>query len=653
MDKGTSSIKKPTLKRGSSVVRKDKTVLGALSKKTNNHIGTIKESTLGVGFSKQNRENHTHVLGSTGTGKSKFLEALIRQDILNKGCGLCLLDPHGSLYDEILLYASHRYPNLADRIILFNPADDKNVVGFNPIYKESNKNIDYSMDMLIASCLKAWGQDDTNDTPRITRWLGNIFYLIIRNELTLLETPYLLNIKGKKERGVLLSKINNTAIINDWSVFEDAPMREKLSYIEGAANRLNKFLSSGIIRGMIGQRENTLDFRKIMDDGKILLINLNGKDKISYENTKLLGIMIVNELFRSAKLRDSKDSKLKPFYFYIDEFAQFVTKDIARSLDETRKFKLFMILAHQHLVQLKKEDEYLYASVMTNCKNKVVFGGLSVEDTDIMTHELHTEFIDLKQIKDEMYRTRLVHKEQTRETITLSETQGESSNWSNSTSSSKTDSKTQSNSTNESRSISEQTSSSDRYEQQQIGRTGYNINSGSTIGRSSGSSQSSGYGRAQTKGNSQSEGGGQSKSSGRSVSTSTGLFPYKEELELSSREFWSKDELLFMKMGEMKKQGVAEAFIKIGTKAPIRCKVQDVKQVHYSERYSPEKINKFKEAVITNNDCYTPLSEAKKAYKKRQEGLFGEALKFDDEYVSEDEKVKNRGDNSERDGKFN
>ena len=92
-------------------------------------------------------------------------------------------------------------------------------------------------------------------------------------------------------------------------------------------------------------------------------------------------------------------------YFYIDEFAQFITRDIAYSLEEARKRKLFMILAHQHLAQLKNEDEYLYASVMTNCKNKIVFGGLSVEDSDVMNRELQTGFLDLKSLKHEQYRS--------------------------------------------------------------------------------------------------------------------------------------------------------------------------------------------------------------------------------------------------------
>lgn len=641
-------------------------------------IGRMKSRPLDVSFSRATRQNHTHILGSTGTGKSKLLEALIRQDILNKDCGLCLLDPHGSLYDEIVLYASHKYPHLADRFVLFNPAQDlEDVIGFNPIYDDAN--MDYLLNILISSCLKAWGQDDTTETPRITRWLGNIFYPIIKNDLTLLESPVLLNTRNKSERNVLLERVNNISVQNDWAMFDDAPVREKLSYIEGAANRLNRFLSNGIIRHIIGQNKNKLDFKKIMDEGKILLINLNGGERVSYENSQLLGIMIVNEIFRVAKLRNPRDRDLKPFYFYIDEFSQFVTKDIARSLDETRKFKLYMILAHQHLEQLKKEDEYLYASVMTNCKNKVVFGGLSVEDAEIMNQELQTGFVNLHKVKDEIHRTRVAYKWQEKESVSISEGSTETSNWSSShsqsssnnssravnnssshfssdsTNRSDTTSQSHSRSTGESYSNTENKGTSNRYSDQSMSAIGSSQTSNNAIARGhnssssyqEGSSHSRGYshtdgfsssqgvteteGTSSTEGSSKSEGGASSRSTGRSVSTSTDFAPFSEEQELSSREFWSRDDLMYMKMAEMKNQGVAEAFIKTGSEAPFRCVVQDVRPVHYSERYSPEKIEQFRQKVVSKQTCYTPLQDAREEYRNRQTILFGQPLEFDDD----------------------
>lgn len=367
-----------------------------------------------VALTRKDRENHTHIIGSTGTGKSKFIELLIRQDILDRKCGLCLIDPHGSLYDEILSYVAQKHPALADRFILFNPAHEgERIIGFNPIPPDA-EHFDYTLQTLVSACLKAWGQDSTDSTPRITRWLENIFYPLIVKRLTLIESAPLINIRSKDERQALLANIQNEAVTGDWLDWEAMHPTQKQQQIEGAGNRLRKFLRNGIIRNIIGQAERSLDFARVLDEGKIVLVNLSSGGKISYENSQLLGIMLVNELFRVAKLRDPRDPKLKPFYFYIDEFGQFITRDIARALEECRKYKLFMILAHQHLAQLKKDDEYLYASVLTNCKNKVVFGGLSKEDADVMADEIITGFVDLKRIKDETHVTKVRHIEETR-----------------------------------------------------------------------------------------------------------------------------------------------------------------------------------------------------------------------------------------------
>ncbi len=406
-------------------------------------VGTCFQHQSRITLSPKDHRNHTHIIGSTGTGKSKIMELMMRQDLKNRRVGFCLLDPHGTLYEDILMYASHKCPHMADRVILFNPAEEiEQVVGFNPIPDNASEFLDYNLDMLISAILKAWGQDRADYTPRITKWLENIFYTIIANDLTMLETTPLLSIskRYKEKRERLLSNVGSDIILDDWDMFNTSTNTQKQSLIEGAANRLRKFLRNEAIRNSIGQKNKTLNLLKIMNEGKILLVNLNGRHRISRENTKLLGVMLVNEFFRVATLRDTRDPKLRPFHLYIDEFANFITKDIARSLEECRKFKLFLTLAHQHLAQLKEEDEYLYASVLTNCKNKIVFGGLTKEDATIMTDEIATGFVGVKEklVKDEIYQTKFRPIEETRivRSSSKSQSQGEtesiSEGWSRS-----------------------------------------------------------------------------------------------------------------------------------------------------------------------------------------------------------------------------
>ncbi len=482
-----------------------------------------------VVFSERQRLHHTHVIGATGKGKSKFLELLLRKDIRSGQSGLCLLDPHGSLYDDIVQWAAQTCPQLADRFILFNPAHETEVVlGFNPIPSGSTQASDYTVETLVHACLKAWGQDSLDRTPRITRWLENVFFPVIENRLTLLETLPLLSTTGRHRdaRRSLVANVHNEAVAEDWEMFERSNVLQRQNLIEGAANRLRKFLRNAAIRNTLGQQDHAIDLERVMAENKILLVNLNGGNRISAENTKLLGIMMVNELFRVAKLRNPRDTRLRPFFLYIDEFANFMTRDIARALEECRKFRLFLVLAHQHLAQLKSEDEYLYASVMTNCLNRVVFGGLSKLDAELMADEISTGFVNLKAVKDEIYATKVRHREETRIVRGRSEGRSEGKNESASTNEthglSQSRSQSEAHGQNWSRS---ETSSESVTHGRSIGETESRVRSrgqSETIGTSESQGRSRGQSEGRTETIGISESNGSSTTHGTSWNTSQG-----------------------------------------------------------------------------------------------------------------------------------
>jgi len=674
-------------------------------------IGQLMDGDQEFSLSQKERENHTHIIGSTGTGKSKFLELLLRQDIKNRKAGLCLIDPHGSLYEEVLLYASHRYSSFADRFVFFNPAGETdNIVGFNPVHPDTDQ-MDYLLDSLISACLKAWGQDDSDRTPRITKWLENIFHTIISNDLTLVESAPLISIHNKEQRNILLRNVHSDLVLDDWRMFETSSNTQKQALIEGAANRLRKFLRNEHIRNIVGQKERVLNFSDAMADGKIVLINLNGQGKISQENMRLLGVLVVNEIFRCAKLRDARDPKLKPFYFYIDEFAQFVTRDIARTLEEARKFKLFMVLAHQHLAQLKKEDEYLYASVLTNCRNKVVFGGLSREDAEIVSGDISAGFLDQMAVKDEIYGTKARQNLEKRTTKNWSEGNSENDSYSETDGISESDtegsslgktvgqsigetigkviSKTQAKTKGKSRA---KNTSFQQSEGENVNNTtnqgiGYrsepdfasrfaravtgtaqdpsSFHEGQAqsrgefrqAGRSDGQTDAEQESDTDTKGESESRsknttkmesqtqtntkshttGKSQSQSRGRSVGknssvgeSETWVNVAEEYEELSSRTFWSLQELEYMQMADIKNQGVAEAYIKTGQESPKRVKIKHVEDVFYHRKTSDRRMEKFKaKAIAENSECYTAIDNVYLERQERQIAAFGEELKFD------------------------
>ena len=162
-----------------------------------------------------------------------------------------------------------------------------------------------------------------------------------------------------------------------------------------------EFLDSQNIKDIIGQTENTVDFRKLMDEGFIILVNLSGRgQRIARDQGQLLGTLIINDLFMNALTRQEGS---RPFYVYIDECALFINEDIGYILDEGRKFGLHLILAHQHLSQLKEVGEKVYKSVMIDAKTKLLFGGISdPEDAELLTKQIHlgSSLINLEEPKE-------------------------------------------------------------------------------------------------------------------------------------------------------------------------------------------------------------------------------------------------------------
>ena len=575
-------------------------------------------------LSPENRQHHTHIIGSTGTGKSKFLELLIRNDIADPNVGLCLIDPHGSLYDEVLHYVAHEKPELAERLVLFNPAQEtEHIIGFNPVIADTDR-LDYLLDSLVSACLKAWGQDDTDKTPRITKWLNNIFHTLICNDLTLVESSPLISLHDKDHREILLRNVYNIDVINDWRTYESSSNTVKQSTMEGAANRLRKFLSNETIRNIIGQSQRVLNFSEVMDQGKIVLVNLNGGGIISYDNSKLLGVLLVNEIFRCAKLRNPRDENLKPFYFYIDEFAQFITRDIARTLEEARKFKLFMVLAHQHLTQLRDEDEYLYSSVLTNCKNKVVFGGLSRDDARIMAQEVSTGFVNLKSVKEERYTTKERHTLEKRVVKNWSKghSEGESEGF--------TEGQTDGHSETEGQTETVGTGTNFGGGNQDFGETVARRMFGMSD-KAIGTSQTRTRGQSFQFGRSQSTSQSTTHTKSKNTNTSEGASETwvsvpEEYEELSSRTFWSLQELEYMQVANLKNQGVAQAFVKCWGEAPVELQVSRLESAPYTAQ-SSELIDHIRTQAIGAHDTYfTPVDDVVAEREARQIEIFGEPL---------------------------
>jgi hypothetical protein len=324
-----------------------------------------------------------HVLGASGRGKSKFLEHLIRSDIL-AGNGLCVIDPHGYLYHDLIRWCETK--GLLERkpIVLFDPTADNWSFGFNPLDfgRVSGDEVSYAVDSMVRACAQVWGGEDTTKTPLLKRCLRSIFHALAEHKLTLLEAVDLVSAEDAGGvRRYLTERVSDPVIRAQWADFNDMEPPQFRDTFASTSNRLMEFLAAGFLRTIIGQRHSIIDFGALMDQGGMLLVNLSASGRLSDDNARLLGTLLVSDLFLKARRRPPRS---RPFYLYIDECALFINEDVARILDEGRKFGIHLILANQHLSQLRTAGEKVYSAVMTNAQTKVVFGGLTPEDARTM-----------------------------------------------------------------------------------------------------------------------------------------------------------------------------------------------------------------------------------------------------------------------------
>jgi hypothetical protein len=388
-------------------------------------IGTNTTTNQPVVISPETLRTHMHVVGATGVGKSFFLEGIIKR-LIEQGHGLCLITPHEDIYERILDYCARVHVakpelGLARRVIPFDISNTRQILGFNPVARNARV-MSYQVVALMDSIRKCWGQVNFQQTPRLARWLFNTGYAIVESNLTLLQARHLVDTKPNPYRHAIAGRIRNPEIRAEWEWIMAQKMPVQDDRLESSFKRLREFVGHELIRLIFGQHTKTLNFPSVMQEGKILLVNLARRGTMGEDNQHLIGTLLVNELLTAAFAR--RQGERNPFFLCIDEFQHFATKDICEILDGGRKFGLHLILAHQLLNQLKAKEPEVYYSTLTNARTKVVFGGLMDEDLDVFSRELFTGELDPDQIKDEIWHTAYKPVETTRLIVSESESSG-------------------------------------------------------------------------------------------------------------------------------------------------------------------------------------------------------------------------------------
>ena len=369
---------------------------------------------------------HLYVTGSTGSGKSKFLEYLIRQDIANwreSECGLLLLDPHGAIYDGLMHWLP-RTSSVSVRPRPIIPIDlrrDDWVVAYNILRQRERVAASVVTDNLVDALTYVWGAMGTDQTPLFARIATTVFQALYEHKLTLVEALKILEFSGREFRATLARGTKDEATRATLEALNDLKASDYEFQIGSTRNRFQRLLRNDSLRAAFGQTEVSFDFGQALSEGAIVLVSLATEGgTVSQENASTFATLMLADLWTAAKER-GKGSDPKPFYLYIDEFQRFVSPTIAENLDEARGFGLHLTLAHQYPSQLieasQNYGQRLYESIMENARSKVVFS-LSLRERNLspLADWLYSGTYDPHRVKHELYSRKVMdYNEETRE----------------------------------------------------------------------------------------------------------------------------------------------------------------------------------------------------------------------------------------------
>ncbi|MCD6109353.1 type IV secretory system conjugative DNA transfer family protein, partial [bacterium] len=362
----------------------------------NYYRGETKE----IRIKNEDRFRHFYVIGQTGTGKSSVMQVMIRQDLQN-GKGLCVVDPHGQLIEDIMPFIPRER---ADDVIYFNPADLERPIGINLL--EANTPEERELVALDAMNIMIKLFNEEIFGPRIQDYFRN-------GCLTLMEDPEggaLTDIvrlfTDDEYQKLKVEKVKNPIVRSFWEhQMAKTGAREKQEMIPYFASKFGQFVTNTMMRNIIGQSKSSFDFAEAMNNNKILLMNLS-KGTTGDINSKLLGLIIVQKIQMAALRRQNLgEGGRKDFFLYIDEFQNYITDSIETILSEARKYRLGLIMAHQYIKQLEGEDgkskvkDAVFGNVGTMMSYKI-----GAQDAEYMAKEFGPVFSESDLINLDKFR---------------------------------------------------------------------------------------------------------------------------------------------------------------------------------------------------------------------------------------------------------
>lgn len=348
----------------------------------------------------EDRRRHMYVIGTTGTGKSVLMSNMAIQDIKN-GEGIAVVDPHGSLVEEILENVPEER---IDDVVYFDPSDVERPIGLNMLEATSPQEADFAVQEMIAIFYKLV-TDPSMIGPMFEHNMRNAMLTLMANTEypgTIADIPRIFT--DPEFQKYSLKFVTDPIVRSFWekemAKTTDYHKSEMLGYL---ISKVGRFVENAMMRNIIGQPRSGFNLREIMDKRKILLVNLS-KGKVGEMNSNLLGLIIVSKLQMAALARaDVPEHERPDFFLYVDEFQNFITDSIAVILSEARKYRLNMILAHQYIGQLVVGNDTKVRDAVFGNVGTVAAFRIGVEDAEMMAKQLAPAVTEYDLINIEKY----------------------------------------------------------------------------------------------------------------------------------------------------------------------------------------------------------------------------------------------------------
>jgi len=349
------------------------------------------------GIKRPDRRQHMYVIGKTGTGKTAFLKNMALQDI-NNGEGLAIIDPHGEFVEEVL---ENIPAERANDVVYFNPADMDYPVSFNIMDVQDPKYKHLIASGLIGIFTKIWANV----------WSARMEYILANCILALLDTPgtTLLGIPrmlvDRDYRQKIINNLKDPVVKSFWvNEYEEWEARYRNEAIAPVQNKVGQFLNVSFVRNIVGQAKNTINIEEIMNNQKILLVNVS-KGRIGEDNAAILGAMVITKIQLSAmeRVRIPEDER-KDFYLYVDEFQNFATDSFVNILSEARKYRLDLIIAHQYIGQLTTDTSTAVKDAVFGNVGTMISFRVGAADAEALELEFTPEFLQNDLIRLDNYK---------------------------------------------------------------------------------------------------------------------------------------------------------------------------------------------------------------------------------------------------------